>query len=325
MSTLKVIRSRSSVLIRVGSCRFLRVKVLGDFCVAGVLRPVGGCGVPEDVFLIEPGASFDEEMDELFVTGSGGLVQGCGVRVAADGIEAVGILTGVQKQADDFDMAILRCQGECQVAGFAGGGREQAAEIVQEVESGGDGKIDAGAALEQGVDGFQLAVQGGGLQSAVWLRSVIAEQIYQGKLQAAFARNAAGGDEHEGFVARREFDAGVENDPGDFHDVAGQSAVANGIFSDEFQQSGISEIVSAFEYDAASQQPRVLFQMNKKSRGVAGIDEIDGTAKCGVFNSLVVRQSQLIGESGFFDVVLEARPAWKSILAGDGELRVTEA
>jgi len=54
-------------LIRVPSRGFLIAKILGNFCVAGVLGPGGGCGVPENVFLIELGASFDEEVDEFFV------------------------------------------------------------------------------------------------------------------------------------------------------------------------------------------------------------------------------------------------------------------
>lgn len=133
--------------------------------------------MPENVFLIEFGASFDKEMDEFCIAGACGLVQRCGVRVAADGIVAIGIFTRVKKQADDFNIAILRCQGESHVTSFAGGGGKQAAEIVEAVESGGDGKIDGGAALEQGVNGLQLAVQGRGLQGAGRTRSVIAKQI----------------------------------------------------------------------------------------------------------------------------------------------------
>jgi hypothetical protein len=143
-----VIQISSSGLLRVPPRGFLIAKILGNFCVAGVLCPAGWRGVPENVFLIEPDASFDEEVDEFFVTGSCGLVQWCRVRVAADRVVAVGIFARVKKQADDFDVAILGCQGESQVASVAGGRREQAAKIVEAVESGGDGKIDACAASE---------------------------------------------------------------------------------------------------------------------------------------------------------------------------------
>jgi len=84
-------------LICFASCGFLLAKVLGDFCVAGVLCPTGGRGVPENVFLIELGASFDEEMDEFFVAGSGCLMQRCCMGVATDGIVAVGIFAGVEQ------------------------------------------------------------------------------------------------------------------------------------------------------------------------------------------------------------------------------------
>jgi len=68
----------------------------------------------------------------------------------------------------------------------------------------------------------------------------------------------------------------------------------------------------------------MLFQMSTQASGVAGIDEFHRAAKCGVFNSLVVWAIQLIRERGFFNVMLEPRPAGKSILTGNGELRVAE-
>jgi hypothetical protein len=57
---------------------------------------------------------------------------------------------------------------------------------------------------------------------------------------------------------------------------------------------------------------------------VAGIDEIDGAAKDGVFDAFVVRQIETVGERGLFNVALEAGPTRESALAGDGELGVTE-
>ena len=84
-----MIQPSSSGLLRLTTRGFLIAKILGNFCVACVLCPAGWCGVPENIFLIEPGASFDEEVDEFFVTGSCGLMQGCCVRVAADRVVAV--------------------------------------------------------------------------------------------------------------------------------------------------------------------------------------------------------------------------------------------
>jgi hypothetical protein len=58
---------------------------------------------------------------------------------------------------------------------------------------------------------------------------------------------------------------------------------------------------------------------------IAGIEEFHGATKWCIFNSLLVRQIQSIGERWFFDVTFQPRPARKSIFAGDCKLRVTEA
>ena len=65
--------------------------------------------------------------------------------------------------------------------------------------------------------------------------------------------------------------------------------------------------------------------MRTQTRYVARIEKFHGAAKCGVFDSLMVRQVQSIGERWLFDVPLQPRPAGKSIFAGDCELRVAEA
>jgi hypothetical protein len=61
---------------------------------------------------------------------------------------------------------------------------------------------------------------------------------------------------------------------------------------------------------------RLFHQLNRNAHG---------TVKCCIFNPLLVRQIQSIGEHWFFDVSLQPRPARKSIFAGDCKLRVTEA
>ena len=58
---------------------------------------------------------------------------------------------------------------------------------------------------------------------------------------------------------------------------------------------------------------------------IARIQKFYRMAKCRVFDSLLVRQIQPIGERWLFNVPLQPRPARKSIFAGDGELRVAEA
>jgi hypothetical protein len=58
---------------------------------------------------------------------------------------------------------------------------------------------------------------------------------------------------------------------------------------------------------------------------VTFVDEFDGTTKCCIFDPLLVRQVQAIGERWFFNVAFQPRPTRKSIFAGNCELRVTEA
>jgi hypothetical protein len=68
----------------------------------------------------------------------------------------------------------------------------------------------------------------------------------------------------------------------------------------------------------------MLMQVGPQTSRVTCIEEFDGAAKCSIFNPLLVRQIQLIGERWFFNVPLQPRPARKSIFAGNGKLRITE-
>ena len=61
-----------------------------------------------------------------------GLVQRRRVRMVAFGIVAVGILAGVEQQANDLGMSVLRSQGERAMARFGVRGREQTGGIVHE-------------------------------------------------------------------------------------------------------------------------------------------------------------------------------------------------
>ncbi len=70
---------------------------------------------------------------------------------------------------------------------------------------------------------------------------------------------------------------------------------------------------------------RMLIEVGTQPSHVTSIDEVHGATKCRVFNSLVMRQMQLIGERRFFNMRLQSRPAGKSILASDCELGITEA
>src|SRR5260370_38350778 len=73
------------------------------------------------------------------------------------------------------------------------------------------------------------------------------------------------------------------------------------------------------------QKAGMLIQGHTQTIYVTCIDEFHSTAKCCIFNPLLVRQIQSIGERWFFNVPFQPRPARKSIFAGDCKLRVTEA
>src|SRR5216684_6350062 len=68
----------------------------------------------------------------------------------------------------------------------------------------------------------------------------------------------------------------------------------------------------------------MLLQIGAQSCRVPGINKIYGAAKDGIFDSFMVRQIQLIRQRRFFYMPFQSCPAWKSSLAGDGELRVAE-
>jgi hypothetical protein len=119
--------------------------------------------------------------------------------------------------------------------------------------------------------------------------------------------------------------AGIEDDLRDLNDIRRQSAMANRILSHEFQHRRIPKVVPAFENDALMHKVRMLIQLPTQTNYVSRIKKLYGSTKCCIFNSLLVRQIQPIGQRWFFNVPFQSRPAWKSILAGDCKLRVTES
>src|SRR6266404_3202141 len=101
--------------------------------------------------------------------------------------------------------------------------------------------------------------------------------------------------------------------------------MANRILSDEFQQRWISKIIPALENNVLMDKIWVLIQVRSQTIYFTFVDKFDGTTKCCIFDSLLVRQVQAIGDRWFFNVAFQPRPARKSIFASDCELRVTEA
>jgi len=104
----------------------------------------------------------------------------------------------------------------------------------------------------------------------------------------ALSRHTSGGDKAERFVQGCLLHASVEDDLGDLEDVGRQSVVADWVLGDELKQRWVAEVVPAFEGDMLACEFRMLFQIGAQTRHVAPVEQIDGVAKNGVFNALMV-------------------------------------
>src|SRR5579872_5638895 len=96
------------------------------------------------------------------------------------------------------------------------------------------------------------------------------------------------------------------------------------ILGNELQQARIAKIISPLEYNVLPLQPRMLRQIRPQSRRISRIDQIHGSPKYRIFNSLVMQQVELIHERRPLNMPLQPCPTWKSSLARNGELRVAE-
>src|SRR5580704_17784529 len=65
--------------------------------------------------------------------------------------------------------------------------------------------------------------------------------------------------------------------------------------------------------------------MRAQSCHVACVEKIHSVSKYSIFNSLMMRQVELVRQGWFLDVLFQSRPTRESILSRDCELRGTEA
>ena len=148
-----------------------------NFGLARVCCPVCGRSVPQDVLHIQSRAAFDEELDNLQVTRSCGLVQRRCMRVPADRVVAVGILPGVKHHTDDLGMTEIGCDAERQVTVLNACAWKQSAGIVGVTQSRRDGQGHPCATAKQSVNRLQFMVQYGWQDDRVWISPVITEKI----------------------------------------------------------------------------------------------------------------------------------------------------
>jgi len=97
--------------------------------------------------------------------------------MAPDRVVSIGIFARVEQPSNHLDMTKLRGQGELQVAILAVATRKQPAGFLDASQRRRHRQINPTIAPGQSPQGFQLAVQGGSVERAVRIRSVIAEQI----------------------------------------------------------------------------------------------------------------------------------------------------
>jgi hypothetical protein len=69
----------------------------------------------------------------------------------------------------------------------------------------------------------------------------------------------------------------------------------------------------------------MLNQVRAQTCDVACVEKFHGVAKCGVVDAFVVRRVQTFRERWFFNMRFQSRPARESMLASNGELRITES
>jgi hypothetical protein len=131
------------------------------------------------------------------------------------------------------------------------------------------------------------------LQCAVWVRSVIAKQVDQRELHAAFARNAAGTNQPECLIHSELFSTGIQNHIRHFNSIVRQPAMTNGIFRDEFQQRGIAKIIYFIECHTLVDELWMLLQIGAQSGCIADVEKIDGSAKCTVLNLFMEGQMRI--------------------------------
>jgi hypothetical protein len=97
------------------------------------------------------------------------------------------------------------------------------------------------------------------------------------------------------------------------------------VLGHKFQQCRITKVVSTFEGDMPTCEIRVLLEVRSQTFCIAGVEQLDRTAKCGVFNSFVMWKVELITRFGLLNATLQFHPARKSTLTRNRELRIAQS
>src|ERR1700747_1656958 len=93
----------------------------------------------------------------------------------------------------------------------------------------------------------------------------------------------------------------IQNGFRNVNDVLWQLAVTYRIFGDKFQQCRIPKVIPSFENYGLPWQGRGLVEMCAKPLHIARVDQVTRTPESRVFNSLVMRQLDLIARPGLLN------------------------
>ncbi len=186
-------------------------------------------------------------------------------------VVAVGILPGVEEQADDLRVAVLGREGEGLVPLLRRSGRECPSSFRETTGRGGNWEAQGGSTPEQHFRRREFAMRERRQHGAGRIGSRLAEQIDQRDLRPALPRHPAGGDQPEsciegGTVGLR---AGVEDDPRHLDDVGRQAAMADRVLGGEFEQRRVLEVVAPFEGGLLMDQAGMGFEVSPEPIRIA--------------------------------------------------------
>src|SRR6266850_2853986 len=281
----------TSVASPSGGIRTCATKEFNHVRVPDVRGPLERRALVDRVPDVEEGAAIRQQPDHIQMAGERGLVKRRGMRVSAARIVPARIFSRVEQQADDIGVAVLcrPCEGE--VTHLTVRGRQRPAHLFYSAHGRRDRHVHVRAAPYQRVHRLPLAVANSVAHRGVRVGAVVAQQIDESDLHAAFTGYASGGHERERRVDARRLGARarVEHRSSDVHDVLRKAAVAYRVLGDELQQRRMLEI-AGFERDALGDERRVIRQVAAQPVHVAAVDQIDGPAKDRVADPFVVRQ-----------------------------------
>jgi hypothetical protein len=111
-----------------------------------------------DVADIRSGTALNKQANDPFVTSQRGLMQRRRMRMRSLRIVPVRILAGVEQQAHDFRMSVLRRPSHGEMPFLWSGARERSARFVNATSRSSRGKVHSRASTDQSVNGLKLTV-----------------------------------------------------------------------------------------------------------------------------------------------------------------------